>query len=214
MHPNPGPQMLSFCHLNVQSILSGVDRSKHIESQTSKLDDIFDSLVIKRKYDILSFTETWLTSYVNSSDIILEGYQIPFRSDRASRGGGSMIYVTSSMPAIRCKEFELGPCECTWIEIVLNDKKIFFGVYYRPPGQNADELEEFLEAYQTTLDMIYQRNPYAIICTGDFNDRCLSWGESHTNSELGDRLKDLINGNNMFQLITEPTRITEKVSQF
>jgi len=210
VHPNPGPKLLSFCHLNVQSLLSGVDRSIHIESQASKIDDILDSLVIKSKYDILSFTETWLSPYVDSSDIMLQGYQLPFRSDRATRGGGTMIYVTSSIAAIRCNELEMGPCECTWVEIALDQKKIYFGVYYRPPGQNVTEHTEFLEAFQATLDMIYQRNPYAIICTGDFNDRCFSWDDHHSQSELGDKLKDLINGNNMFQLISEPTRITEE----
>jgi len=104
----------------------------------------------------------------------------------------------------------MGPCECTWVEIALDQKKIYFGVYYRPPGQNVTEHTEFLEAFQATLDMIYQRNPYAIICTGDFNDRCFSWDDHHSQSELGDKLKDLINGNNMFQLISEPTRITEE----
>ncbi len=195
--------------MNVQSLLSGVDRAKHIASQVSKLDDIFDSLVVKHRYDIISLTETWLTPYVDSSDITLQGYQLPFRSDRTSRGGGSMVYVDSCIPAIRCSELEMGPCECTWLKLTTNEKNIYFGVYYRPPGQNTTEQDEFLCSFQASLDMIYQRNPYAIICTGDFNDRCSVWDGSHDTSELGNRLKNLVCENNMIQLVSEPTRITE-----
>jgi hypothetical protein len=209
VHPNPGPQTLSLCHLNVQSLLSGVDRSIHIASQASKLDDIFDNLVVKHQYDIISLTETWLTPYVDSNDITLQGYQLPFRSDRTSRGGGSMVYVNSDIPAIRCPELEMGPCECTWLKLTANEKNIYFGVYYRPPGQNTSEQDEFLGSFQASLDMLYQRNPYAIICTGDFNDRCSTWENSHTNSELGDKLRNLVCENNMLQLVSEPTRITE-----
>lgn len=209
IHPNPGPPGMSFCHLNVQSLLSGVDRSKHIQSQASKLDDIFESLVVSNKYDILSFTETWLSSYISSQDITLQGYQLPFRTDRSSRGGGSMIYVSSQIPAVRCPELELGPCECTWVELTPNNKKIYLGVYYRPPGQTSEEQEEFLESFQASLDLVFMKDPYSVICTGDFNDRCLSWEESHSNSELGNKLRDLVSGNNLFQLVNEPTRITE-----
>jgi len=140
IHPNPGPQCLSFCHLNVQSLLSGVDRSKHIESQVSKLDDIFDSLVVSNKYDVLSFTGTWLSSYISSQDITLQGYQLPLRSDRPSRGGGSMIYVSTQIPAIRCPELELGPCECTWVELSPNENKIYLWKGTREQGNKSNTM--------------------------------------------------------------------------
>ena len=119
-----------------------------------------------------------------------------------------MIYVSSQIPTVRCPELEMGPCECTWVELSLNDKKIYFGVYYRPPGQTSENQEEFLDSFQSSLDLVFMKSPYSVICTGDFNDRCLSWEDSHDNSELGNKLRDLVSGNNLFQLIKEPTRVT------
>ena len=210
IHPNPGPpKPFSFCHLNAQSLLSGVDLTRHIPSQQSKLDEIYSVLAIERNFDVIAITETWLTPCVHSEDIKLEGYQLPFRTDRQGRGGGSLIYVKSTLPAIRCKDLELGPCECTWIEMNIQNNLIYFGVYYRSPGQTAVDREDFLLNLQSSLDLIYRRNPFAIICTGDFNDRCSNWNDKHNGSDLGTKLYDLVNNNNLFQLIDEPTRITE-----
>ena len=44
--------------------------------------------------------------------------------------------------------------------------------------------------------------------TGDFNDKCVTWTDDHTESELSNKLVDLINTCNLHQIIDEPTRIT------
>lgn len=44
---------------------------------------------------------------------------------------------------------------------------------------------------------------------GDFNDRCVTWNDSHASSELGAQFRNLVEENNLYQLISEPTRITE-----
>jgi len=181
----------------------------NIASQYSKLDEIYSELVIDKEYDIIALTETWLHNKVDNSDITLDGYQPPFRSDRQGRGGGTLIYVKCTLSVIRCPELETGPNECTWLELLVQGKKLYFGVYYRPPGQSAQDKDTFLECFQNTLDTIYSKQPFAIICTGDFNDRCSSWTDDHVNSELGMRLRDLISYNNMFQLITDPTHTTD-----
>ena len=53
---------------------------------------------------------------IDSSDIMLHGYSLTFRSDRATRGDGTMIHIKSLTPAIQCNEFEMGPCECPWVK--------------------------------------------------------------------------------------------------
>ena len=46
---------------------------------------------------------------------------------------------------------------------------------------------------------------------GDFNDRCSgTWDSDHTGSELGTRYDDSIKGNNLFQIINEPTHIKQQ----
>ena len=57
---------LSFVHYNVQSIFSKRD-ILHTE--------LFD-------FDILAFTETWLTPAIDTDDILLRSYNAPERKDR------------------------------------------------------------------------------------------------------------------------------------
>jgi len=41
---------------------------------------------------------------------------------------------------------------------------------------------------------------------GDLNDRCTKWESSHSDSELGLKLVNLLKNHNLFQLINNPTR--------
>ena len=56
------------------------------------------------------------------------------------------------------------------------------------------------------MDRAIAESPKAILLLGDFNDRCHSWSDSHTNSELGCQLYNLTLNFNLHQLINEPTR--------
>ena len=59
------------------------------------------------------------------------------------------------------------------------------------------------------LNNIYQSKPDSILILGDFNDKCLQWNSNHTESELKNNFVDLIEGNNLHQMINEPTHIKE-----
>ena len=86
--PNPGPQRnISVCHTNIRSLLAGVDLSKDIQSQNSKLDEVYACLAVDNNYDIITLSKTWLSSRIDSNDISFPGYQLPFRSDMNGRGG-------------------------------------------------------------------------------------------------------------------------------
>ena len=41
---------------------------------------------------------------------------------------------------------------------------------------------------------------------GDFNDRCTDWNTPHIQSEIGDKLSNLLYQSNLYQIINEPTR--------
>jgi hypothetical protein len=51
--------------------------------------------------------------------------------------------------------------------------------------------------------------PQSIFILGDFNDRCITWDDSHNNSELGKRFYNCLEENLLFQLIKEPTYLAE-----
>ena len=66
-----------------------------------------------------------------------------------------------------------------------------------------------MSQFQESTESVKLTSPDAILILGDFNDKCERWFDSHCNSELGKRLVTLGESNNFFQLIDEPTRITE-----
>ena len=95
VHPNPGP--LKFCHLNARSILAGVDLNQHIDDQYSLLDDIYEALVYINDFDVIAISETWLKDNVREDALDLAGYQLPICKNRATRGGGVMLYVPPTL---------------------------------------------------------------------------------------------------------------------
>ena len=218
VHPNPGPvsdfKSFSICHLNSRSLLQGVDLSQDLKSQPSRLDEIELLLINTMHFDIIGISETRLQNDIEKEYIMLENYQI-FRHDRPdgrTRGGGVMAYVSSNIPAIHRPDLEIcsGPAhESLWIELYIDRKKVLFNVTYRSPDRNAVNTKAFIDDFQTELSLAISLNPETIISTGDFNDKCIVWDDEHSTSDLGKDLFDMINYNNLYQIINEPTRVTQ-----
>ena len=69
---------MSFVHYNVQSVLP-------------KLDILHAELL---EFDILAFTETWLSPTDNTDDLLLQSYNRPERKDRVDDShGGVILYI-------------------------------------------------------------------------------------------------------------------------
>ena len=201
-------EQLSFCHMNIQSLLAGVNTALHIPSQESKLDDIYTKLVLENNYHIIALTETWLNNSHSDNSIELENYNI-FRRDRPiGRGGGVLVYINCNLPCIRRTDIEPVQLELLCLEIKFGNSTIIFCTCYRPPGQSGEDIDVFFDELQQTIDSITRLQPDGLILVGDFNDRCVLFNEDHSNSELGNRLRDLIIANNLYQLIDKPTHFT------
>ncbi len=205
--PNPGP--VTFCHLNARSLLAGVDLETHISSQYSLLDEIYETLVYDFDFDLIAVSETWLKDNIGDDDISLAGYQVPFYRHRQTRGGGVMLYVKEGISAVHKKELENDNIEIMWVELKILNRLIYFGVCYRPPGMSALEVDDFLSDFGQIMDAVMDKNPDMIVCVGDFNDKCMIWDGDHSDSELGLKLYNYVNDNNLFQVIDEPTRYTD-----
>ncbi len=204
---NPGPT--TFCHLNARSLLSGVDLTKHIESQYSLLDEIYETLVYINDFDIIGIGETWLSDKVLESDLTLAGYHVPFFKHRGARGGGVMLYIKEHIGAIHRTDLERPETEILWVEVILQSKKVMVGIGYRPPGMTSLEIDSFLEALNDQFDNVQNEHPDSIILLGDFNDRCVHWEDRHSSSEMGLKFYNFVKDRNLFQLVDEPTRITD-----
>ena len=113
----------------------------------------------------------------NIYHISITGYQKPFRRDRNKRGGGTAIYCADHLPVRRRNDLEDANSECIWIECLLNNYKLLFAVYYRPPGQLAADRDIFLSSLTSSIELAQDSGADSIVVTGDFNDRCKLWGD-------------------------------------
>ncbi len=123
-----------------------------------------------------------------------------------------MIYVKDEIVATERDDLSLPNVEMLWLEIKVKNKRIMFGTYYRAPGASAMVVDEFVSSIDQTLDKVLNENPDMVVLLGDFNDKCMSWDGDHSDSEMGYKFYNCINDRNLFQMVEEPTRITESCS--
>ena len=204
VHPNPGPNdtftvnQLKVCHCNIRSIKSD-----------GKIDEL-QLLAQSENFNIVTVSETWLDEHYPDQLLLIDNFQPPFRRDRPTgRGGGLLTYIHTCLPCLRRSDLESPTCECIWVEISTQRGSVLIGNYYRPPGQTAEIRDAFIESLTNSISIAIESNPHILILTGDFNDRCVEWDSTHSDSELGMSLFNLVTQFNLFQLINEPTRTNE-----
>ncbi len=206
IHPNPGPNAnsdtssstdssslsmssydlinsgLSVMHLNIQSLKPKLDILQ-IEAQP---------------YDVLIFTETWLSPTTSDDDLYICNFNPPFRCDRPDRqGGGVAIYIREGMNASQRLDLSIIGIESVWLELSTNQRKLIIGGIYRPPDASNNHwvlLEE-------SIDRAFNQSCENIIIAGDFN---MNVQHSNTN-----KISRLITSYNAEQLISTPTHFTE-----
>ena len=102
-----------------------------IQSLKPKLDIL---TVDTQSFDVLVFTETWLSSNVSDEDVEIPKNKKPFRFDRNDRiGGGVAIYVRDTMHAIPRNDRQSNGVE---VEIHVCQRKLLVSGIYRPPNSN------------------------------------------------------------------------------
>ena len=184
---NPGPRIcseLSIIHLNARSIKHKLDL---IEAESQNL-------------DIVTVSETWLSSSVSNNDILIHNFLPPIRCDRRNDPhGGVAIYVKNTIHCRARPDLHVPNLEAVWVEIRLNQEGILIGSFYRPPNSSVDYWrlirDSIRKADSTTLN-------YFIL--GDFNTDFLNCPSVH--------LLDIIDRFDLHQLINEPTRVADSTS--
>ena len=176
-----------------------------------KIDEIEHSLCNSLRSDMVCISETWLDGTISDQQIEIDNYQI-FRRDRPGNlrraGGGVLIYAKEDLPVKRRDDLEHPQLEVLLTELTTGKKRVLIGCCYRAPNATAEEASNFIQNLQDMLNQIYIDKPDSLVLLGDFNDKCLAWDSQHIGSELKLNLFDLVTGNNLFQLINEPTHIT------
>ena len=143
-------------------IFSSLKFSHNVQSILNKLDVLQAELF---EFDILAFSETWLSQSVTSDDLLLQSFNRPERKDRVwDSHGGVMIYVKEGLHYKRREDLEIRDIECTWIEVANINKRIQFGLFYRPPNSNASYFSDIEDSVALAID-----TGVSDIITGDLN---------------------------------------------
>ena len=211
VHPNPGPltpassststsssnlsissnpislcQNLSIVHYNVQSIFPKLEVI-HTE--------LFD-------FDILTFSETWLSDSTDTDDLLLELFNKPERKDRPGDShGGVMLYVKERIHYKRRNDLELQNIESIWIEVANSRKHILVGLFYRPPNSDSTYLSNIEDCIGLAIDTGIND----MIITGNFDLNA-------TNPNTLRKIESICAQFSLYQLIEEPTHFTEQAS--
>ena len=88
--------------------------------------------------------------------------------------------------------------ELLWAEVRAHQKCIIVGVCYRPPGQNRDEQNAYLMSIENSIENVKHDCPDLIVLLGDLNDKCTNWNLPYTQSEIGNKLSNILTQNNLF----------------
>ena len=152
------------------------------------------------KLDLLAISETHLTSQVSNAEINIDGFNM-VRSDRCDgrRGGGTLIYYHERLTVFQMN-FKID-IECSWLDILIKNQRVLVGCMYRPPNKN-----NFLPLFEKFLDNITIKRKNLII-VGDFNYNINDFQQPNTL-----KFKNIIFTHNLTNLISQPTRITERSS--
>ncbi len=82
-------------------------------------------------------------------------------------------------------------------------KPLYIGNIYRPPKENFDFHDQFIDEFTPTLVNLVRNNKDVVIA-GDFNIELLKINEKHILSEYF----DMLTSNSFYPKITVPTRLT------
>ena len=128
------PDKLILSHLNINSIRNKFDGLK---------------FVIYNKIDIFLISKTKLDDSFPTVQFFIEGFAIPYRHDRSSKGGGLLLYIREDIPSKRLS------CKTNYdtvtliVEINLKKRKWFLNGSYNP---NKNQISHHLECLNRILD--------------------------------------------------------------
>ena len=180
---------LKIAHLNVNRLVNKLDGVRKLMSPYN--------------FDVLTLSETWLSSNIPDCEVTIPGYT-PVRKDRNGstklNGGGVLFYIRDNIPFTVKKDLATNKEELLWVEINRSKcKPLLIAAAYKPPNVKEANFLETLSNSFAKIDL----DKNGLVLMGDFNI------DQHGKSSASRLLKSFAVVNDMKQLINEPTRITE-----
>ena len=163
---------------------------------------LFD--IIKNPFDIMIFTETWLTK--DKCDLYnFVGFQsihhlrpVETNFDHKKRGGGISLFIKNGINYKPREDLTLMLpfMESCFIELKFNHKTYLIGGIYRTPDTNANV---FIEKLNEILEPL--KSQYQIILMGDYNIDLMTDNAQKNTFQL------CLQSNYLIPTITKPTRV-------
>ena len=187
---------LKICFFNSRSI-----RNKQCELRFQLENDLSE-------YDVIGISESWLNSedILSLSDL---GYEI-IRKDRSNdsgHGGGVLFLVKSKLSYEEINLPQTNVVDCVALDILgTSNKKLRLSCIYCPPWNEDNRLNEMKLIFGITC-----KSSLPCLLFGDFNVPHIKWDSLRVGSKLKlertflHEFIDLCIGNNLQQLIFEPT---------
>ena len=184
---------LSLFHLNVKSI------SKHYD----ELELYLNSLNFK--FSFIGLSETWLDD--NKEEFYdLKGYSSVNRYRKDKKGGGVSLHIRKDITFILRNDLDYFDSEMETVFIEIDkcifdtDSNIVIGVIYRMPNSSVDVFNDRISDVMNVI----QKERKLCYLMGDLNIDLLKADDHKATGEL----LDVLYCNNVFPLITKPTRVT------
>ena len=177
IHPNPGPSASDSSsslesHTDLSLDMTHFINSSHnlsivhynVQSLLHKLDLLTAEL---RSFDIITFSETWLSESISNEQLFIPGFSLPVRRDRThDPHGGVAVYVKDGINFTRRPDLEITNLEAIWLEVrPHSNKRILIGTFYRPP--NSDN--NYFSKIEDSIGLAIEAGINDIIVSGDFN---------------------------------------------
>ena len=136
----------------------------------------------KRRYDLLSVTETWLKSSTPSRLLSFPGYRV-FRADRPDKSGYGGVAVLcrdgfdASVIAVPPASDPSSKMETLWLNVRSGPRghRFVLAAVYRPPRRTVAALEADFETLEQQLQHVMLKHPGSkIVINGDLNCNVLA----------------------------------------
>ena len=156
------PSSLKLIHHNARSLMAA--------SRIDEYDTLFTTL--KHPFDVLVFTETWLTPD-KEDQCKFQGFNhihllrpVSENIDFKTRGGGISIFLKNNLEFTHRTDLTtmLPYMECSFIEIKYNNQKYLIRGIYRVPNTNIDR---FLEKFNSIIEPL--KSTHKITLLGYYN---------------------------------------------
>ncbi len=185
--------------------------STNIQSINAKIDElrIFIECLkrIKYTFSAICIQESWLSEDNDTSQIQLECYNCILQGKSCCSKARLIISLHEKFKHVHRLKLNK---YATWGGQVKEVKKgdilakpIYIGNIYRPPKENVEFYNEFINEFSPILES-FEMNNKEVIITGDFNIDLLKVNDKHITSEYFDMLTSY----SFYPKITVPTRLT------